>query len=165
MLRREAFDGGGNGLAEFVEGSFGGFSQEGFELGEDLLDGIEVGTVGREIEESGSDLFDSLANALDFVGGEIVHEDDVSRGERRDQLLADVGEKELAVDRPVDDQRGDEPRGAQAGEEGGRLPMAVANFGQQPLAARGAAAEARHLGRRPRLVEKHQPLGRQAALR
>ena len=83
-----------------------------------------------------------MANALNFVSREIVHDDDVPLRQRRHQLLADVGEKELAVDRPVDDQRGDEPHMAKAREEGGRLPMAVGNFGQQPL-----AAEVRQLGR------------------
>ena len=165
FLRREAFECVSDGLAEFVEGSLGGGSQEGFELGEDLLDGIEVGTVGREIEDSGSGLFDGLADALDFVGGEIVHDDDVPLRQRWGQLLADVGEKEFAVERPVDHQRSHDPASAETCEEGGRLPMAVRDFGEQPLTARGAAAQSRHLGRRPRLVEKDQPLDRQAALR
>lgn len=164
-MRGEAFDRVDDGLAEFVEGSLGGGPEEGFEFGEDLLDGIEVGTVGGEIQDTGASLLDGLANALDFVGREIVHDDDVSLGQRRNQLLADVGEKELAVDWSVDHQRGDQPRGAEAREEGGRLPMAVGNFGEQPLAARGATAQTGHLGRRPRLVEKHQPLDGQSALR
>ena len=32
----------------------GGFAQQGLELGEDLLDGIEVGRVGRQEEELGA---------------------------------------------------------------------------------------------------------------
>ena len=31
-----------------IDGAFGGFAHEVLELGEDLLDGIEIGAVGRQ---------------------------------------------------------------------------------------------------------------------
>jgi hypothetical protein len=35
------------------DGAFGGFAQQGFELGKDLFDWIEIGTVGRKEEQLG----------------------------------------------------------------------------------------------------------------
>jgi hypothetical protein len=54
-------------------------SQEGFELGEDLLDGVEVGGVFRQEDEAGSDIPDRLAHRLSLVGAEIVEDHDVAR--------------------------------------------------------------------------------------
>jgi hypothetical protein len=43
-----------------------------FELGEDLLDRVEIGTVWRQEEEFGADAADGLANGLSLVAAEIV---------------------------------------------------------------------------------------------
>jgi len=43
-----------------------------FELGEDLLDRIEIGAVWWQEEEFGADAADGLANGLSFVAAEIV---------------------------------------------------------------------------------------------
>ena len=50
-----------NGDPETLDGSLSRFTQERLELGEGVLDGIEVGTVGREVEEMGASRFDQLA--------------------------------------------------------------------------------------------------------
>ncbi len=41
------------------------------ELGEGILDGIEVGTVGRQMEQRSPACFDSFSDALNLVGGQI----------------------------------------------------------------------------------------------
>ena len=41
--------------------------------------------------------FDGLDHALDLVGGQIVHHDDVARRERGCQELLDIGAEEFAV--------------------------------------------------------------------
>jgi hypothetical protein len=53
-------------------------SQQGFELGEDLLNGIEVGRVFRQEHEARPDVADRTSPHLSLVGAEIV-EDNVIR--------------------------------------------------------------------------------------
>ncbi len=48
--------------------------------------------------------------------------------------------------------------------EGGCLPMSMWDRGTAAFAAPGAAAQARHLGRGPGLVDEDQPLGFQIGL-
>ena len=62
-MGREGFDGFGYFAPEFCDGAGGGFAQGGLELGEDLLDGIEVRVVGREIVQYGAVKLDCLADA------------------------------------------------------------------------------------------------------
>jgi hypothetical protein len=42
-----------------------------FELGEDLFDGVEIGTVWRQEEELGANAADSLANSFSLVAAEV----------------------------------------------------------------------------------------------
>ena len=49
------------------------------ELCEDLLDRIEVGTVGRQEEQLGASAADRLADGLVFVAAEIIDDDAVAR--------------------------------------------------------------------------------------
>jgi hypothetical protein len=55
-----------------------GLAQGAFQLGEHLLDPIEVGRVGRQEEELGARGSDVLADSLGFVAAEIVNDDDVA---------------------------------------------------------------------------------------
>ena len=50
----------------------GGLAQEVFEFGEDLLDRVEIGTIGREKEEPCASGLDRGANGLALVAAEIV---------------------------------------------------------------------------------------------
>jgi hypothetical protein len=111
-----------------------------FELGEDLLDGVEVGRVFRQEDEAGSDIPDRLAHRLSPVGAEIVEDHDVARLQRRDEELFDIGVEALAVDGPV--------------EQAGRVDAVVAQGGEEsrglPLALRDLVDEALSLGAQPR---------------
>jgi hypothetical protein len=53
-----------------------GLSQICFELGEGILDRIEVRAVRRKIEERSAGRLDHLAYARPFVAGEVIHDDD-----------------------------------------------------------------------------------------
>ena len=57
-------------------------SQEGFELGESLLDRVQIGTVGWQVVQSGADGFDCLADSGDLVGTQIVRDHDVAPYQR-----------------------------------------------------------------------------------
>ena len=71
-------------------------------LSEDLFDGIEVGAVGGQEDQMRPDGADCLARGLALVGAEVVQDDDVAFGERRDQDFPDIGCEDLAVDRSID---------------------------------------------------------------
>ena len=56
----------------------GGFAQQVLELGEDLLDRVQIGRVFRQEEELGAGGADGVAHRLALVAAEIVHDDDVA---------------------------------------------------------------------------------------
>jgi len=85
------------------DGPLGGFAEQGLELGEDLLDGIEVWTVLRQEEELGAGGANGVTDCLALMAAEIVNDDDVAGLEGRDKQLFDVGAEAVAIDRPVDD--------------------------------------------------------------
>src|SRR3984885_10839828 len=66
-----------------------GLSQQSLELGEDLLDRVEVGGVFGQEDEAGSDSSDGLPHLLPLVGAEIVEDHSVARLEGRDEELLD----------------------------------------------------------------------------
>ena len=92
---------------------------------------------------------DEPANGFTLVAAEIVHDHDVSRTQRRDQNLLDIGLKALAVDRPVNKPRGVDPVMAQRSQKCRRLPVTVRNLGFEPHAERRPSSQRRHVGLGP----------------
>ena len=80
-------------------------SQEVFELGEELLDRIEIGTVGWQEEQVGADLADGAPCCFAFVAVEIVENHDIAFDERRSEDLLHVEGEEFAVDGSINDPR------------------------------------------------------------
>lgn len=78
-MGREVLEQLADAFPRCLDGSLGGFSQEQFQFGEDLLDRVEIWTIGRQIEQFGSSRPDGLAHGLPFVAAKIVHDDDVAR--------------------------------------------------------------------------------------
>ena len=74
-------------MADFLPGGFEvtrlSLSDEVFELGEDLFDGIEVGAVGRQEDEVSAFGSDDGASGLAFMAAEVVQDDDIARREDR----------------------------------------------------------------------------------
>jgi hypothetical protein len=81
--------------------SFGGFAHEVFELGEYLLDGVQIGTVGRQEQQVCADAPDCVANGGALVAGEIVHDHNVACREGRDEALFDITLEAVAIDRLI----------------------------------------------------------------
>src|SRR6516165_12736569 len=84
------------------EGSRGRLSQELLELGEDLLDWVQVRRIFGQKQELGAGRADERPYGLALVAAEIVHDDDVAGAKRGYQDPLDIGSKALAVDRPVE---------------------------------------------------------------
>jgi len=142
-----------------VDGSFGGLAQVRLQLGEGLLDRVEVGTVGREEEQPGTDRFDGGAHGRSLVARQIVHDDDVAGRELRRQDASHVGGEGIGVHGSVEHPRRDHAGPAQAGDEGRGLPVTVRHASAQSLSSRGPAVTSRHVGRRPGFVDEDQRLG------
>jgi hypothetical protein len=147
-----------------LDGALGGGSQEGLELGEDLLDGIEIGAVGRQEQELATRGADGAADALGLMAAEIIDDDDVARFEGGDQDLFDVSEEAGAVDRAVDDARRGKAIAAQSCQEGQRAPVPLRNFPDQLTPARRPAPPACHIGLGPGLVDEDQARGIKSVL-
>ena len=112
-----------------------GLSQQSLELGEDLLDRIEVGGVFRQEDEAGSDSPDRLPHRPSLVGAEIVEDHDVAWLEGRHEELFDIGAEAFAVDGPVEQAGRVDAVVAQSGEERRGLPMALRDLSRWPLGA------------------------------
>ena len=137
-------------------GPLGGFSHQVFELGEDLLDRVEVGAVWRQEQEPRDDAADRLSNGRPFMAAEIVHDDDVAGRERRHEALLDIIGEALAVDRLVEHAWRVDAVVAERGEEGHRAPVAIRNLGMEALADRCPATQRSHVRFGPCLVDEDQ---------
>ena len=101
---------------------------ERLELGEGVLDGIEVGTVGREVEEMGGSSSISWRTLGPLWPGRLSM--------IRNEDLLDVGLEGDAIDRAVQDERRDEAAQRQSADKCRRFPMAMRNANRQAFAAR-----------------------------
>jgi len=52
-------------------------------LAQAFFDGVEVGRVGRQVEDLGTVLLESFSHTVDLVGTEVVHDHDISWPELR----------------------------------------------------------------------------------
>ena len=145
-------------------GSFGGFSHQVLELGEDLFDRIEVGTVGRQEQQPRTDAADRVADGGALVARQVVHDDNVAGRERRHEALLDIVGEALTVDRLVEHARGVDPVTAKCREEGHRAPMAVGHLGVEPAAPGRPTAQRRHVGLGPGFIDKDEAPGIKPAL-
>ena len=102
------------------------FAQERLELGKHLLDRILIGRVWRQQQQLRAAGLNRFAYAGNLVAGQIVSNDDVARAECRRQELFDIGAKRRAIDRTVQDQRGDNCIVPEASEKCCCLPMPAA---------------------------------------
>ena len=135
-------------------GPFGGFAHEVLELGEDLLDRIEVGAIGRQEQEPGADAADRFSDGRSLVAREVVHDDDIAWRERRNEALFDIVGEALAVDRLIEHARCVDAVAAQRREEGHRTPVAIRDLGMKPFADRRPASQGRHVRLRPGFVDE-----------
>jgi hypothetical protein len=141
-----------------LEGPRLGASHEVLELGEELLDGVQVRAVGWQEEHVGSGLAEGASCRLAFVAAEIVEDHDIAFGKGRSKYLLDVEGEELPVDGAINDPWGVNAIDPQGCDEGECLPVTVRNPRRQALSPRSPAAQRRHVGLDPGLIEEDEPL-------
>ena len=153
---REAWDEIAERFPECADGSQRLGAEQCFEFGESLFDRVEVGTVGRQIEQTCAGTLDRLANAGDLVRAEPVHDHDIAAAQRGSQHLLDIGEEGLAVDRPIEHARSNQAGAAQTGDEGRGIPVPVRHSINQPMTHLCPAVKPGHIGLGPGLVDEDQ---------
>jgi hypothetical protein len=126
------------------------------ELGEHLLDGIEIGRVSGQEDEVCAGFADSGSHALAFVTAQIVHDHYVCRPKRRNQNRFDVEQKAFGIDGSIDEPRRIDAVVPQRGEERHGVPMAIRCLGLEAISFGSPAAQGRHVGFGPGLVDEDQ---------
>ena len=79
-------------------------------------------------------------------------------------MLFDISSEAFAVDRTVEDARGDEAVAAQRAEKGQRPPVTVRRKARHPFALRPPSSQRDHAGLDPGLVDEDQAPGIEAGL-
>ena len=125
FLRPEAVEQGAEPPPGRRYGPFGRVAEQGFELGEDLFNGVEIGGVGRQEAQRGAHPCKGRPHGRTLVAAQIVHNDDIARSEGRQQALFDISQEARPVDRAIEDTRSGHAVVAQRRHEGQRLPVAV----------------------------------------
>ncbi len=125
FLRAEAVKQGPEPPPGRFNGPFGRVAEQGFELGEDLLNRVEIGGVRRQETEGSPHPLKGRPHGRTLVAAQVVHNDDSARGERRQQTLFDIGQEAGAIHRAIEDTRGGHTVVAQRRHQGQGLPVAV----------------------------------------
>ncbi len=145
-------------LPERIDRARGSGSQMGFELREGHLNWVQVWAIGRQEQNPCASCLDRRLSRGAFVGGEIVHDDDVAFVEGWSQFFLDISLEDVPVHRGIDDKGRGEPVAAQARDESLRHPMSEWRLRSQSLPFETAAAQTCQLGGGPGLVDKNQAM-------
>jgi len=94
-----------DGLVESFGGAGFGLAQVLFELGPRLLDGIEVGRVGWQVNQLRTAGFYFLRNSGNLVSTEIVQHNDIAGLKDRAQHLFHIGGEDFSVRSCLDGHR------------------------------------------------------------
>jgi len=111
------------------------------ELGEDLLDRIEIRAVGGQEDQMSANGADGGSGRLALVRAKIVQDHDISLCERGDEQLVDIGCQEIAVDRFIDHPWRIDTIMTKCGDEGQRFPVPMARA--PPAVARAVPSRTR----------------------
>ena len=109
LVGAEAVEERPDGGPERVFGPRGSFPEQRLQLGEELLDRVQVRRVGWEVEHAGPHGPDRLLDPGHLVSGQIVHHNDIVRFEFRREHLSDVGAERLARPWPIQHKGRDHP--------------------------------------------------------
>lgn len=96
----------GNGGDQVFQGSCCRAPQMRFEFGKGQFDGIEVRAVGRQVAKLDVLGLEKRRNALNFVGGQIVQNQRVSRLQAGNEHLLEIDPEDLGVHRAINQERG-----------------------------------------------------------
>ncbi len=143
---------------EIGQVSGGRAAEMSLKFGEGHFDGIEIGTVGRQVAYARSLGCNQGRDVGNLVSRKVVEDDHIAFVQFRAEHLLKIGGEDLGVDRAFDQEgRGDafDPQGR---NEGGTLPMTVRHAAHTAPASRATPAEPGHLGIQARFIDEDQAL-------
>ena len=168
----ELFQDDCEGVADCVEGSRGGTSEQRLEpfdfaqesLGEDQFDGpfdfaqesVEVGTVGREIEQPHPGIFKALPDARHLMRGEIVGDDDAAWGHFGDEAFLEPLLEDLAGHGARDQLRSKDAVMLEARHQGRCHPVTMRRLCQQFSTHLAPTMCSDHARCRAGVIDEHQ---------
>ena len=129
------------------------------ELGKHLFDGVQVGRVFRQKEQLRAGAADGGADIGSSVAGEVIGNDQVAGPQGRREHLLDIDAEAVSVHWPIEQPRRLDAVTAQRRDEGHRVPVSVWHLAAQACPAWPPAAQRRHVGLGPGLVDKDQAVG------
>ena len=124
-----------DGGEEVCEGSCAALPQMGLQFCESLFDGVQVRTVGWQIQEPASMCLQCGGGFSVLVRREIVANHDSSRLDLREQNLADVGCERCSIHRALGTPRRDQLIMGQTRNEGLGAPGSEGSGGVEPGSA------------------------------
>lgn len=113
--------------------------------------------MGRQEQKVRTRCANGAAEGLAFVTSEVVHNNDISRHQRRDEDALDIGTEDVTVHRPVEDPGRVDPVVSQRGDKGRGVPVTERGRPRQAPALRCLATERSHVGLHPGLVDEDKP--------
>lgn len=128
------------------------------QLGEGHLDRVEVGAVGREVEQPGAHGLNALADAANLVGRQVVEHDGVAGLEGWGERVGHIGAEGLPVHRTVEHPRCGDAVAAQGRRDGGGLPVALTHAHPTALAGRRTSVAAGHGGVGGCFIDEHEAI-------
>lgn len=158
VVRRDGVDGILQGVLELWDESRFDPTQSLFELGPSLLDGVEIGRVGRQVNDVGATAFDGLSYAFYLVCSQIIENDQVARFEARYQHLLNESEEDIAVGGRFDAHTGQDAVGSKGCQNRQGAPVTCGDGLPDPLSTQAPAVKARHLRGDAAFVQEHQAL-------
>jgi len=139
-------------------------AQDLFDLAPHGLDGIEVRRIRRQIQQPGAGGCEGFPDSPDFVRGQIVQNDHLTRAQGGCEPLPHPSQKHFAVHGAFKKPRSTGTLQTNAGDQRAGLIVSVRDARQKSLPTQCAAPQARHLGVGSAFVHKQQMgrgLGRQ----
>src|SRR5215213_597205 len=161
---RKVVEQGADGLPESIVSSCSGLPEQSLELGEELLDWVEIRGIGREVKHAGPDRPDRLLDPDDLVNSQVVHHHNVVWFQFRREHLRDVGAERLPGHGPIEHKRCKDPARPQARHNGRGFPVSRRHRIDQALAPGVPAVEAGHGRGRARLVDEDEAVRIHVAL-
>jgi hypothetical protein len=145
-------------LDQRLEGPGSRPSQRGLELGEGLLDGVEVRRVGRQVEQLAAPPLDQLPDPRPLVRGEVVHHDYLPRSKRRSEHVLQVGLEDRAGGCALHGHARSHPPEAHARQQRDVAAPVMRRLAARSLSRSGPGIQRGERGVRPALVHEHEAL-------
>jgi len=131
---------------KFVQSAGGLLTQMRFEFGKSHFNGIEIGTVRRQVADAHLSIRKQPTDVLDCVSGKVIEDERVALAQLGTEPLLKINREHLGIDGAFDQKRSLDAVMAQGRNEGGALPVAMRDGAETTLADRTATMVACQLG-------------------